>query len=124
MDIVRMAGSPRMTIFQAIADPTRRALLYALREGEQPVSVLMEPFDVTQSAISQHLAVLKDVGLVTQRRVGRQRYYKLCTVPLEALAAWLALFVGPITAHPAQHPKPLSSDAAATTLTTRPTTRP
>lgn len=83
----------RITIFQAIADPTRRALLYALREGEKPVSALLEPFDITQSAISQHLAVLKDVGLVTQRRVGRQRYYKLCTTPLEALAAWLALFV-------------------------------
>lgn len=119
-----MAGSSRMTIFQAIADPTRRALLYALREGEQPVSVLMEPFDVTQSAISQHLAVLKDVGLVTQRRVGRQRYYKLCTVPLEALASWLALFVGPITAYPPQHPNRVSSDAHATRLKTRPASRP
>lgn len=105
----------RITIFQAIADPTRRALLYALRDGEKPVSALLEPFEITQSAISQHLAVLKEVGLVTQRRVGRQRYYKLCTTPLEALAAWLALFVDkrPMPPYPPLHgpetPQPFKS---------------
>lgn len=71
-------------IFQAIADPTRRALLDQLRQGEQPVKQLAQPFDMFLPAISQHLQVLCDVGLVNHQRVGRQRLYRLNPEPLRS----------------------------------------
>lgn len=77
-------------IFQAIADPTRRALLDRLRHGEQPVKQLAEPFEMSMPAISQHLQVLCEVSLVTQRRVGRQRLYRLNPKPLKEVSNWIA----------------------------------
>ena len=77
-------------VFQAIADPTRRTLLDLLREGEQPVKQLAEPFDMSMPAISQHLQILCEAGLVVQRRVGRQRLYRLNVEPLQAVISWLA----------------------------------
>jgi DNA-binding transcriptional ArsR family regulator len=77
-------------IFQAIADPTRRALLDRLRDGEQPVKQLAEPFAMSLPAISQHLQVLCEVGLVTQRRSGRQRLYQLNPAPLKQVSEWVA----------------------------------
>ncbi|MBD2104520.1 helix-turn-helix transcriptional regulator [Leptolyngbya sp. FACHB-261] len=79
-------------IFQAIADPTRRALLDRLRQGEQPVKQLAEPFALTLPAISQHLHILCEVSLVTQRRVGRQRFYRLNPEPLQEVADWLSRY--------------------------------
>lgn len=76
-------------IFQAIADPTRRAILDRLRDGEQPVKHLAEPFEMTLPAISQHLQVLCEAGLVTQRRAGRQRLYRLNPEPLKQVADWV-----------------------------------
>src|SRR5258707_3570770 len=66
---------------RAIADPTRRDLLGLLAEGEQPVNRLAEPFAMSRPAISQHLRVLRDAGLVTERRIGRERWYRLRTAP-------------------------------------------
>ncbi|AFY87108.1 ArsR family transcriptional regulator [Chroococcidiopsis cubana CCALA 043] len=77
-------------IFQAIADPTRRALLDRLRDGEQPVKQLAEPFAMSLPAISQHLQVLCEVGLVTQRREGRQRLYQLNPAPLKQVSEWVS----------------------------------
>jgi DNA-binding transcriptional ArsR family regulator len=76
--------------FQAIADPTRRRLLNRLAEGEQPVSSLAARFDVTLSAISQHLRILREAGLVTEQRVGRQRIYRLNAARLQEVAEWVA----------------------------------
>ncbi|MGB5961844.1 MAG: metalloregulator ArsR/SmtB family transcription factor [Coleofasciculaceae cyanobacterium] len=76
-------------IFQAIADPTRRALLDQLREGEQPVKRLAEPFDVSLPAISQHLQILCEVGLVQVRKAGRQRLYRLNPEPLKQVSDWI-----------------------------------
>ncbi|MGC1393110.1 MAG: metalloregulator ArsR/SmtB family transcription factor [Coleofasciculaceae cyanobacterium] len=76
-------------IFQAIADPTRRALLDQLREGEQPVKQLAEPFDVSLPAISQHLQILCEVGLVQVRKAGRQRLYRLNPEPLKQVSDWI-----------------------------------
>ena len=76
-------------IFQAIADPTRRALLDQLRHGEQPVKQLAEPFEMSLPAISQHLQVLCEVGLVTQRKAGRQRLYRLNADPLKEVSDWV-----------------------------------
>lgn len=77
-------------IFQAIADPTRRAILDRLRDGEQPVKQIAEPFDMTLPAISQHLHVLCEAGLVKQRRAGRQRLYQLNPEPLKQVSDWVS----------------------------------
>jgi DNA-binding transcriptional ArsR family regulator len=77
-------------VFQAIADPTRRALLASLRQGEQPVKQLAEPFDMSLPAISQHLSVLCGAGLVTQCKRGRQRFYRLQPEPLQQVSVWIA----------------------------------
>src|SRR5689334_8808855 len=77
-------------VFQAIADPTRRALLDALRDGEKPVMELASRFAVTLSAISQHMRVLREAGLVAVRKSGRERYYELNAAPLQDVAAWVA----------------------------------
>ncbi|MEO8892130.1 MAG: metalloregulator ArsR/SmtB family transcription factor [Coleofasciculaceae cyanobacterium] len=76
-------------IFQAIADPTRRALLDKLRDGEQPVKQLAEPFNMTMPAISQHLQILCEVGLVQVRKAGRQRLYRLNPEPLKEVSDWI-----------------------------------
>ncbi len=77
-------------VYQAIADPTRRQLLDRLGEGEQAVNNLARPFPVSRPAISQHLRVLRDVGLVEERRVGRERRYRLCAEPLREVYDWVA----------------------------------
>lgn len=61
------------TVFQALADPTRRGMVERLSRGPASVSELAEPFDMTMSAVVQHLAVLEGSGLVTSRKVGRVR---------------------------------------------------
>jgi DNA-binding transcriptional ArsR family regulator len=76
----------------AVAEPNRRRLLQLLASGEQSVSTLAAPFDVSRSAISQHLGVLLDAGLVTRRRAGRQQYYALQSSGLAALRAELDAF--------------------------------
>jgi DNA-binding transcriptional ArsR family regulator len=80
----------RGDIFQAIADPTRRAILDRLRDGEQPVKQLAEPFAMSLPAISQHLQILCEAGLVTQRRLGRQRIYQLNPEPLQQVQNWVS----------------------------------
>ncbi len=80
------------TVFDAIADPTRRRLLLMLRDGEMGASDLARPFDTTQSAISQHLAILGRAGLVQYRREGRRRYYRVRPQPLREVADWVAFF--------------------------------
>lgn len=79
-------------VFQAIADPTRRTLLDLLRNGEQPVKQLAEPFNMSMPAISQHLQILCEAGLVVQRRAGRQRLYRLNVEPLQAVFSWLSSY--------------------------------
>jgi DNA-binding transcriptional ArsR family regulator len=77
-------------VFRAIADATRRRLLDGLRGGEQPVGALSAAFAVSPSAVSQHLAVLREAGLVRERRAGRQRLYRIRATPLRAVADWIA----------------------------------
>ncbi len=80
------------TVFQAIACPTRRALLDALSGGERTVSTLVEQLDVTQSAVSQQLLVLKRAGLVEERRAGRFRFYRLRAGPLREVQSWVGRY--------------------------------
>ncbi|NUP06259.1 MAG: winged helix-turn-helix transcriptional regulator [Polyangiaceae bacterium] len=80
------------SVFQAIACPTRRALLDVLMLGESNVSSLVASLDVTQSAVSQQLGVLKSAGLVEERSEGRFRYYRLRVEPLSEVDAWLSRY--------------------------------
>jgi DNA-binding transcriptional ArsR family regulator len=88
-----MSHSPaHSTVFHAIADPTRRAILDLLRDGPRSASALTAPFQASQSAISQHLAILRRANLVTQRREGRYQLYSLRPEPLQEVADWIASF--------------------------------
>jgi DNA-binding transcriptional ArsR family regulator len=80
------------SVFQAIACPTRRALLDALALGESNVSDLVASLDITQSAVSQQLAILKSAGLVAERAEGRFRYYSLRPEPLAEIDAWIGRY--------------------------------
>ena len=77
--------------FSALADPTRRAILARLAKGEATVMELAEPFEMTQPAISQHLKVLEDAGLVARRVDGTKRPRRLAKAGLEAMDQWLAM---------------------------------
>jgi DNA-binding transcriptional ArsR family regulator len=84
----RIAGSE--SVFDALACPTRRALLCRLAAGESNVSRLVDSLNVTQSAVSQQLATLKSAGLVEERAEGRFRYYRARLGPLAEVEAWLS----------------------------------
>lgn len=83
---------PSRDVFGALADPTRRALLDLLRGGDRPVNELAAEFHVTRPAISQHLRVLREHGLVTEEKVGRQRFYRLRAAALREVSAWIAAY--------------------------------
>ncbi|TIL66414.1 ArsR/SmtB family transcription factor [Mesorhizobium sp.] len=76
-------------IFRALADPTRRAVYERLAAGEMRVSELRSGTSVSQPAVSQHLAVLRGAGLVTERRAGRNAYYRADPQGLEPLLGWI-----------------------------------
>ena len=75
--------------FAALADPTRRAILARLAEGEATVGVLASPFDVSLPAISKHLRVLEGAGLITRQRLGRVRRCTIVPGPIVAADAWI-----------------------------------
>jgi DNA-binding transcriptional ArsR family regulator len=75
--------------FSALADPTRRAILARLAQGEATVNELAEPFEMTQPAISQHLKVLEDAGLIVQRIEGAKRPRRLAKAGIDAMDQWL-----------------------------------
>ena len=77
--------------FSALADPTRRAILARLANGEATVMELAEPFEMTQPAISQHLKVLEDAGLIVRRVDGTKRPRRLAKAGIEAMDEWLAM---------------------------------
>ena len=80
-----------MDVFAALASPIRRELLRLLREeGPSPVQRLADHFDMRRPSVSEHLRVLRDAGLVAERRSGRQRYYHLEAGPLREVVDWLS----------------------------------
>jgi DNA-binding transcriptional ArsR family regulator len=79
-------------VFTAIADPTRRRLLDRLGRGEMTVLNLAQPFEMSLSAVSQHLKHLLAVGIVTVRSEGRQRFYQLNAEPLKVVADWVGQY--------------------------------
>jgi len=77
-------------IFQALADPSRRAIFESLTRGEAAVVELTARFDISQPAVSQHLAALKAAGLVNGRREGRCVYYRVEPRGMKPLIDWIA----------------------------------
>jgi DNA-binding transcriptional ArsR family regulator len=77
-------------IFRALADPSRRAIFESLARGEAAVKDLTARFDISQPAVSQHLATLKDAGLVSGRREGRCAYYRVEPRGMKPLLDWIA----------------------------------
>ncbi|GMA62113.1 metalloregulator ArsR/SmtB family transcription factor [Alicyclobacillus fastidiosus] len=80
-------------VFDAIADPTRRRLIRLLAESaEMPLHELTVHFQMGRTAVSKHLAILKDAGLVTARKVGRETRYRLNPTPLKQIQDWVAFY--------------------------------
>ena len=79
-----------MTIFEVIADPTRRRLLSLIRERERSAGELVERMAIPQPSVSKHLKVLRDAKLVEVRSDGARRFYRLRPEPLAAIEHWLA----------------------------------
>ena len=78
-----------MQIFSALSDPGRRRMLALLREGERPVNELVEALGLSQPAVSRHLRVLREAGLVRSRAEAQRRLYRLLPEGLRELDAWL-----------------------------------
>ena len=87
-----MSGDQLSAVFSALADPTRRAILARLTEGDATVGELAAPFSVTQPAISRHLKVLEQAGLISRRRRATARLSHLEAEPLREATVWLARY--------------------------------
>ena len=81
-----------MSAFDVLAEPRRRDILDLLRESEQPVGALVEALTLSQPAVSKHLRVLRNAGLVQVRIEGQRRVYRVRPEPLHELEEWLAPF--------------------------------
>jgi DNA-binding transcriptional ArsR family regulator len=87
-----MAVDELSTLFGALADPTRRAILARLTAGDATVTALAAPFSVSQPAISRHLRVLEQAGLISRSRRATARLSHLEAAPLRKATAWLARY--------------------------------
>ncbi|RFS86542.1 ArsR family transcriptional regulator [Actinomadura spongiicola] len=85
-----MAGGAKgVDVFAALASPVRREITALLLDGPRPVNDLASHFAMSRPSVSEHLKVLRDAGLVSERRSGRQRVYRLEPDPLRELSQWL-----------------------------------
>lgn len=81
-----------LTTFQVLAEPSRQAILDLLRDGERPVGELVAHLDLSQPAVSKHLRVLREAGMVQARADAQRRLYRIRPEPLAELDAWLATY--------------------------------
>lgn len=80
-------------VFDAIADPTRRQLIHLLAEAEEkPLYELTAQFQMGRTAVSKHLTILKEAGLVLDRKVGRETRFRLNPFPLKEIQDWVAFY--------------------------------
>jgi DNA-binding transcriptional ArsR family regulator len=87
------SAAPKAGVYVAIADPTRRALLVRLaQDGEKNVTELLEPFSISQPAVSKHLRILREAGLVRSRKEGRLRLYAIRPRKLRQVYNWVSHF--------------------------------
>ncbi len=82
----------RSLVFKALGDPTRRAILDRLREGDLKAGEISDGFQIGKASISHHLNLLKQAGLVTCRRQGQQQIYSLHTTVFQEALQWLMIF--------------------------------
>jgi len=82
-------STPLDLAFHALSDPTRRAVVSRLAEGEAPVTTLASPFDMALPSFAQHLKVLEDCGLITTEKRGRSRWCRLVRPRFEEAADWM-----------------------------------
>jgi DNA-binding transcriptional ArsR family regulator len=84
----------QIDVFQTLADPSRRLVVEALRNGEQQVSDIVERVGIHQSGVSRHLRILREGGFVSKRAQGQRRLYSLRPEPFRELDRWLAQYRG------------------------------
>lgn len=88
-----MSNEPTLdAVFQALADPTRRAILSMLLEDDMAVTDVAEPFDMSLAAISKHLTILTRAGLINQEKRGRLKWCKLDPDAMRAASVWMQSF--------------------------------
>lgn len=88
-----MSKVQQRDVFDAIADPTRRRLIQLLTEAdERPLHELTPHFQMGRTGVSKHLSILKEAGLVQDRKVGRETRYKLNAAPLKEVQDWVAYY--------------------------------
>lgn len=86
-------NNPSRDVFDAIADPTRRQLIHLLSQAEEkPLHELKAQFSMGRTAVSKHLTILKEAGLVLDRKVGRETRFKLNPDPLREVQDWVAFY--------------------------------
>ncbi len=88
--MVKYQSDPLSATFAALADPTRRAILARLALGETSVGELADPFEMSLPAVSKHLSVLEDAGLLIRKKDGRVRRCRLEAAPMKDVADWIA----------------------------------
>ncbi len=86
------SSAAKHDVFQAIADPTRRKLLQLLTDQEMPVTAISRHFPISRTAVSKHLRILSEAGLVKEQRVGRETRYRMQPEPLAELKSWLSYY--------------------------------
>src|ERR1041384_3445909 len=84
--------SMQMNVFEALADPTRRRIVEALRHGEQQVADVVAKAGIHQSGVSRHLRILSESGFVSMRPDGQRRLYALRPEPFRELESWLSQY--------------------------------
>lgn len=85
-------GAVKHDVFQAIADPTRREVLRLLAHNELPISEITSHFSISRTAIAKHLHILSEAKLVSGRKSGREKLYRLQPEPLTELQQWLSFY--------------------------------
>jgi DNA-binding transcriptional ArsR family regulator len=90
--VVKRRASTLDAVFSALADPTRREILARLSQGEASVTELAEPFAISLPAVSKHLGVLEDAGLLIRERDGRVRHCRMVAEPMEDALQWIARY--------------------------------
>lgn len=87
-----MSSAPKHDVFQAIADPNRRKMLRLLADNEMHVTGISGHFPMSRTAVSKHLRILTEAGLVKEQKVGRETRYSLQPDPLRELQEWLSYY--------------------------------
>lgn len=87
-----LPSAEKHDVFQAIADPTRRQVLRLLAEKELSISEITSHFPMSRTAIAKHLHILSEAELVSGRKIGREKLYRLQPEPLTELKQWLSFY--------------------------------